>query len=648
MDGKPLHKRTHRFSAGRDDGVVPLPRQRDVRLVHQCAEDFRRIRRASARGMDARDGCRFSDAFGSVGDRGASRGQCLVLGVAEMICAANEDENATRSVWGREGLAIGRLADDRGQGLGHARGSDPQSRAVFRNLCNPAIQQDLAVCIDDDDRSASNVLPDIAVGCANGNRCHSAKIGCDQICNQRCARRMNWVVAIGGLCDRHTVQELDTVNRGASRGRKCRSDYQPWPTTGLERRGNFRTNVTAQGGIDCLVEVPVAGKRRDRLPGCTHGIGLFHEPAAGIDGDDRCTDARLPLPADEWLIAVRQEGAGSICSARQVIGDDADMFVLVNDLFHEPWISAGKRKKNRYDLTNTGDIISPMKRSDLSSLDDLHAFETVARLGSVRAAAADLNLTHGAVSRRVSNLSDHLGIRLLEPDGRGLRLTKEGVRLAQAATDALSLVSAALEDIRKVETSPPIVVSCERSVAMRWLIPRLSEFQDRHPDIDLHLSVGGGSFDFARERITLAIRRLDFAIDPRWHVERMIAEEVGPVMHPDMAERFSAGNYVALAAKTRPDAWSKWSAACPNAPKPRSTRWFDHHFLMVEAAASGLGVAMCPKIVAIDDIRKGRLVAPMGFQPDGSHYGIIRAPSVEPTPSLDTFVSWLLAGFNAS
>jgi len=284
-----------------------------------------------------------------------------------------------------------------------------------------------------------------------------------------------------------------------------------------------------------------------------------------------------------------------------------------------------------------------MKRSDIPSLDDLRAFEVVARLGSVRAAAAELNLTHGAVSRRVSKLSQHLNIRLLEVDGRGLRLTGEGSRLAQATTDALSLVSAALEDIRKVDLSPPIVVSCERSVAMRWLIPRLSEFQDRHPEIDFHLSVGGGGFDFERDRITLAIRRLDFAIDANWQVERLIEEEVGPVMHPAMTDRFAAGGYVALAAKTRPDGWQKWSTAHPDAPKPRSTRVLDHHFLMVEAAASGLGVAMCPKIIAIDDIRKGRLTAPFGFQPDGSHYGVIRSALARRTAGADQFVSWLVA-----
>ncbi|MGV4797040.1 LysR substrate-binding domain-containing protein [Rhizobium sp. F40D2] len=284
-----------------------------------------------------------------------------------------------------------------------------------------------------------------------------------------------------------------------------------------------------------------------------------------------------------------------------------------------------------------------MKRSDIPSLDDLRAFEVVARLGSVRAAAAELNLTHGAVSRRVSKLSEHLDIRLLEVDGRGLRLTEEGLRLAKATTDALSLVSAALEDIRKVDLSPPIVVSCERSVAMRWLIPRLSEFQDRHPEIDFHLSVGGGGVDFARDRITLAIRRLDFAIDANWQIERLIEEEVGPVMHPAMTDRFAAGDYVALAAKTRPDGWQKWSTVHPDAPKPRSTRSLDHHFLMVEAAASGLGVAMCPKIIAIDDIRKGRLTAPFGFHPDGSHYGVIRSALARRTAGIDQFVSWVLA-----
>lgn len=282
-----------------------------------------------------------------------------------------------------------------------------------------------------------------------------------------------------------------------------------------------------------------------------------------------------------------------------------------------------------------------MKRAELPSLDDLRAFEVMARLGSVRAAAEELNLTHGAVSRRVAKLSLDTGIRLIEPSGRGIRVTVAGAELAAAATGALSMVSSTLARLRSTRAKSPVVVSSERSVAMRWLIPRLAAFQGQHPEVDLHLSVGGGAFDFTRDQITLAIRRLDFGIDANWRVEALFEEAVGPVMHPAMAERFAAGRYVALAARTRPDAWQKWLSAHPDCGRPESTRFLDHHFLMVEAALAGLGVCMCPKILAIDDVSKGRLVAPLGFTPDGSRYGLISPAAAQESRSAALFRSWL-------
>lgn len=283
-----------------------------------------------------------------------------------------------------------------------------------------------------------------------------------------------------------------------------------------------------------------------------------------------------------------------------------------------------------------------MNRTELPSLDDLRAFEVVARLGSMRAAAEELNLTHGAVSRRVTKLSLDTGIRLIEPSGRGIKLTDAGAELAAAATGAMSMVSTVLARLRSARAEAPVVISSERSIAMRWLIPRLASFQGRYPDVDLHLSVGGGTFDFTRDHITLAIRRLDFSIDANWRVESLFEEAVGPVMHPDMAQRFAAGNYVGLAARTRPDAWQKWLAAHPDCARPGSTRFLDHHFLMVEAALAGLGVCMCPKIIAIDDVSKGRLVAPLGFTSDGSRYGLISPAAAKESRSASLFRSWLI------
>lgn len=100
-----------------------------------------------------------------------------------------------------------------------------------------------------------------------------------------------------------------------------------------------------------------------------------------------------------------------------------------------------------------------MKRSEIPSLDDLRAFEAVARLGSVRAAADELVLTHGAVSRRVTKLSRDLEFPLVTPDGRGIAMTQEGWVLSKATTKALALVAEALNSIRLRDANAPIVLS---------------------------------------------------------------------------------------------------------------------------------------------------------------------------------------------
>ncbi|MEO7383762.1 MAG: LysR family transcriptional regulator [Novosphingobium sp.] len=275
----------------------------------------------------------------------------------------------------------------------------------------------------------------------------------------------------------------------------------------------------------------------------------------------------------------------------------------------------------------------------MPSLDDLRAFETVARLGSVRAAANELALTHGAVSRRVAKLALDLGLRLIQPDGRGVRVTTDGDRLAAATGRAFGDIENILREIRAATMRSPIILSCERSLAMRWLIPRLSAFQDKHPEVEVHLSTGGGPLDFERDRVTLAIRRLDFPIAPEWTITKLMAEQVGPVMLPSMRQRFETGDYVALGSRTRPLAWQLWLDGHPEAPMPRTTRLMDHHFLMVEAAVGGLGVAMAPKAIAADD---ARIEAPMGFDDDGTDYGLIHPGGTTVSDDLAALKDWLI------
>lgn len=265
-----------------------------------------------------------------------------------------------------------------------------------------------------------------------------------------------------------------------------------------------------------------------------------------------------------------------------------------------------------------------MNRQIIPSLDDLRAFEAVARAGSVREAADSLALTHGAVSRRITNLANNLGFQLFERDGRGLKLTPAGQTLHLTVSRFISELGSTVENLRAASSEQStLVLSCEPSVAMRWLIPRLASFQNLHPDIALHLSVGGGPVQFRRDRINLAIRRLDFALSDDWQVRRLFPEKVGPVMSPDLLPAFNRGEYIALGSKTRPVAWKQWLTATPSAPRPSEIRYHDHHFLAVEAAAAGLGVAIAPQVLVVDDVTRGRLAAPAGFQADGSEYGLV-------------------------
>jgi DNA-binding transcriptional LysR family regulator len=283
-----------------------------------------------------------------------------------------------------------------------------------------------------------------------------------------------------------------------------------------------------------------------------------------------------------------------------------------------------------------------MKRSEIPSLDDLRAFHATARLGSVRLAADDLALTHGAVSRRITKLSEVLGFRLFERSGRGLRLTAAGETLNLTLGRFFAELATTIHGLRAADSrQDALVLSCEPSVAMRWLIPRLANFQGVHPDIALHLSVGGGPVEFRRERIDLAIRRLDFALPEAWHVQRLFAERMGPVMSPQLVPAFTAGDYIGLGSRTRPDAWSHWLSVHPSVHRPTEIRYYDHHFLIVEAASAGLGVALSPLVLATDDVDRGRLIAPTGFDPDGSHYGLIWADNDELAENARTFAGWL-------
>jgi len=288
-----------------------------------------------------------------------------------------------------------------------------------------------------------------------------------------------------------------------------------------------------------------------------------------------------------------------------------------------------------------------MRWSGLPPLNTLLPFEATVRHASMTAAAQELHVTHGAVSRQIQNLERFLGISLFERQTRALRPTPQARQLAAVVRDALDQIDAAARQIAQRTPAGPLTLSCEPTLLMRWLIPRLPDLAVNAPDVAVHLSAAGGPVFFERDNIDLAIRRDDFPFPEGASRTRLFAERIGPVCRPDIATRLTGAADVSqvtlLHTDTRPQAWGDWRRITGMKTEPASQQTLEHFYLTLQAAAAGVGVAIAPYAVARDDLERGQLVAPFGFVPDGTSYHLLSRQPPEQDGRVRRLTAWLQA-----
>lgn len=284
--------------------------------------------------------------------------------------------------------------------------------------------------------------------------------------------------------------------------------------------------------------------------------------------------------------------------------------------------------------------------SRMPSFTTLRAFEAVARLGSMTRAAQELSVTHGAISKQVQALEEEFGIQLLRRLPRAIEPTPEGARLAASLGTAFGLIEASINQLRP----GPISLSCSASIMMRWLIPRLAGFKKHRPDIDLRVSADHGPVDLLREGIDVAIRNDVVPAPQDVVVKPLMREWVGPVCSPEYAASLSLhglGDLAQarlLATSSRTDAWSDWAALSgwDGAPFVEHET-FEHFYLVLHAAACGLGLAMAPQYLVADDLDAGRLVAPFGFLQGKRTVVLWVSPQLRARDDIRAVVDWLQA-----
>lgn len=238
----------------------------------------------------------------------------------------------------------------------------------------------------------------------------------------------------------------------------------------------------------------------------------------------------------------------------------------------------------------------------LPSMKGLHALAKLARAGSLTAAAVELGVTRSAISHRIADLEGQLGVRLLRKEGRTSGLTDDAEALLAAMGDAIERIEAAVEPLHQRRMQ--IRLSTVATFASHWLLPRISSFQARHPDMMLAISTTRRAVDLDDEVFDCAIRHGRGGW-PGLSATLLFQETLLPVAVPTIADIDSA---TIIRARSRYRDWPTWWNQSGRSDKPSDKELIvDTRAQALDAALSGTGVAMMDLAYIEDHLATGRL-----------------------------------------
>src|ERR1700692_3062502 len=295
----------------------------------------------------------------------------------------------------------------------------------------------------------------------------------------------------------------------------------------------------------------------------------------------------------------------------------------------------------------------PEMTARLPSLNGLRAFEAASRHLSFTVAASELKLTPTAIGHQIRRLEEELGIRLFVRQNRTLALTPEAKEYLPGVRAAFNDLRLATDRLLRRDNDHVLTVSTLASLAAKWLLPRLSSFQEAHPGIDVRITTSTALVDFKSGDVDAAIR-YGRGHWPGLRADWLTADELFPVCSPALLEGskglkcpqdlahhtllHSSGGY--------DDDWRLWltAAGLPSNISKQPGLSFDLILLTVQAAIDGSGVAMGRTSYVEADIAKGRLVVPfkIALPVDAGFYLVSPEGKADPA-KLAAFRQWVKA-----
>ena len=300
-------------------------------------------------------------------------------------------------------------------------------------------------------------------------------------------------------------------------------------------------------------------------------------------------------------------------------------------------------------------MATPLSRLSLRAL---QAFEITARTGSLTRAAAALGVTVSAASRLVRGLEQELGFKLLRKDGRGVSPTVDGKALAGGLAAGFREIERAVVTARARRPQREISLSTLPTFAMRWLIPRLGDFEQRHPGIPVRVAATSALADLGTGQAQAAVRfgRGGWPGLVAHHLfdERLVVVGAPGLVrgddgqrHRGRFERWPAADLVArfplLTSRARPSDWPAWFRAAGLDPSGyRPGHEFEAQTYVVEAVLAGRGLGLVDEELIGIELAGGGLVRLSDIRlPRDGAYWFVRSQAIEPTPELAAFEAWI-------
>ncbi|WP_426413416.1 LysR substrate-binding domain-containing protein [Bradyrhizobium ganzhouense] len=250
----------------------------------------------------------------------------------------------------------------------------------------------------------------------------------------------------------------------------------------------------------------------------------------------------------------------------------------------------------------------------------ISVFHAAARVGSISRAAEELSVTPSAVSQQIQLLEVHLGTSLMTKVGRRVVLTEAGERYFSMISDEVERIREATESIRGFRSVTRLVVRATPSLSSKWLLPRLGGFLDAHPDLEIRVDGTNEPTDFSREGVDVEIRHGD----GRWpglFVEGFAEEGFLPVCAPSYRapsslEAADLTDHRLIHSVKSQMQWTNWFASAGVTPAGRWRRvLFDRTHMAIDAAASGMGIALESTLMMWRELEAGMLTCPVRHPP---------------------------------